>query len=106
MAASCFNSVEVYLMVQTFAEKIIRFYFNLEKPIDLPDKIKIVNPYSDNAVKKTAKKFYNKFFNDSEKRFFIFGINPGRFGGGITGINFTDPVALREHCRIENNLRE
>ncbi len=32
------------------------------------------------------------------------GINPGRFGGGLTGISFTDPVALREYCKIDNNL--
>jgi Uracil DNA glycosylase superfamily len=91
-------------MVPTFAEKAIRFYLNLEKPIDLPDKIEVVDHYSDSEVKETANKFYKKFFNDNEKRFFIFGINPGRFGGGITGINFTDPVALREHCGIENSF--
>ena len=34
----------------------------------------------------------------------MIGINPGRFGGGLTGIAFTDPVALRENCGIENNL--
>ncbi len=33
----------------------------------------------------------------------IIGINPGRFGGGVTGIPFTDPVRLREKCGIENN---
>ena len=29
-------------------------------------------------------------------------INPGRFGGGITGIPFTDPVRLKNICGIEN----
>ena len=30
------------------------------------------------------------------------GINPGRFGAGITGITFTDPVRLEDICGIRN----
>lgn len=33
----------------------------------------------------------------------IIGINPGRFGGGITGIPFTDPIKLEE-LGIHNSL--
>lgn len=91
-------------MNETFGRRAVNFYLNLKKPVNIPDKIEIINPYEDSKVKKTAKKFYDKFFNDNEKRVFIFGINPGRFGGGITGINFTDPVALREFCGIDTNL--
>ncbi|MGA9294376.1 MAG: uracil-DNA glycosylase family protein [Ignavibacteriaceae bacterium] len=91
-------------MDKTFGRRAANFYINLKKPFNIPDNIEIINPYEDNNVKKTVKKFYKKFFNDNEKRLFIFGINPGRFGGGITGINFTDPVALREYCGIDNNL--
>ncbi|HVO74590.1 MAG TPA: uracil-DNA glycosylase family protein, partial [Ignavibacteriaceae bacterium] len=69
-----------------------------------PEKIRIFNPYEKEEVKRIVKNFYKKFFNDSNKRIFIFGINPGRFGGGLTGISFTDPVALKEYCGIENNL--
>ena len=36
----------------------------------------------------------------------IFGINPGRFGGGITGIPFTDPVRLQEACGIDNPFKK
>jgi hypothetical protein len=32
----------------------------------------------------------------------LLGINPGRYGAGITGINFTAPKQLREYCKIEN----
>jgi len=34
------------------------------------------------------------------------GINPGRFGGGITGIPFTDPMRLQNICGIENNFKK
>ena len=36
----------------------------------------------------------------------IIGINPGRFGGGITGVPFTDPIRLQEDCRIENEWQK
>ena len=34
----------------------------------------------------------------------IIGINPGRFGGGVTGIPFTDPIRLEKSCGIANSL--
>jgi hypothetical protein len=55
-------------------------------------------------VKRITAEFFTRFFNDSNQRTFILGINPGRFGGGITGIPFTDPIALEEYCGIKNNL--
>lgn len=32
----------------------------------------------------------------------MLGINPGRFGAGITGINFTGPRQLKENCGIDH----
>ncbi len=34
------------------------------------------------------------------------GINPGRLGGGLTGIPFTDPLRLAEDCGIGNQLEK
>lgn len=34
----------------------------------------------------------------------MLGINPGRFGAGITGINFTAPRQLKMNCGIEHEL--
>ncbi len=39
-------------------------------------------------------------------RYLILGINPGRFGGGITGIPFTDPIRLQNICGIENDFQK
>lgn len=36
----------------------------------------------------------------------IFGINPGRFGGGVTGIPFTDPIRLEKDCGIPNSWQK
>ena len=50
---------------------------------------------------KTIEAFFYKFYSDSNPRRMIFGINPGRFGAGTTGINFTAPKQLQEFCGIE-----
>ena len=83
--------------------KIIEFYNNLEKGSS-PKNINILDPYSDKKVQKIYKKFYKEFFNDTRRRIIMFGINPGRFGGGITGIPFTDPYQLTEKCDIKNDF--
>ena len=49
--------------------------------------------------------FYNRYYKDDHKRIFILGINPGRFGAGITGVPFTDPVRL-EALGIENSFQK
>ena len=87
-----------------FFEKAIKYFSNLKIPNSIPREIEITNPYDTEVVKEIVRKFYSKFYNDAKDRLFIIGINPGRFGGGLTGIAFTDPVALRENCRIENKL--
>lgn len=88
----------------TFADKAIKYFSAIKAPANLPDDISIVNPYKNQEVTDCVNQFYKKYFNDNNKRIFIWGINPGRFGGGLTGISFTDPVALNEHCGINNNL--
>jgi hypothetical protein len=64
----------------------------------------MINPYNCQKVKSVVKEFFSKFYSDNNKRLFVIGINPGRFGGGLTGISFTDPVALRDRCGIKNNF--
>jgi hypothetical protein len=59
-------------------------------------------PYSDQTVMQVTSAFYRKFFGDTSQRVFLIGINPGRFGGGTTGIPFTDPVSLEKQCGITN----
>ncbi len=88
----------------TFADKAIKYFLGLQTPRGLSKDIEIMNPYHNPDVRQVVKDFYRKFFNKKKQRLFIFGINPGRFGGGLTGIAFTDPVVLKETCGIENCL--
>lgn len=88
----------------TFAERALSFFFSLDLMIPSSLHIEVMNPYRNAETMECVRKFFTKYFSDDHKRTFIFGINPGRFGGGLTGISFTDPVALREKCGIENSL--
>jgi hypothetical protein len=86
------------------SELIISFLTNLSPKFRLPEGVEIMNPFREELSLDMAKQFYNKFYDDSNKRVFIFGINPGRLGGGITGIPFTDPLKLETICGIPNTL--
>jgi len=87
--------------METFADRVIQFNNRLAFKGKLPPGIRIMNPFrEDGQVKALAAAFYQKFYNDRQKRHIILGINPGRFGGGITGIPFTDPKRLVEKCGI------
>lgn len=63
-----------------------------------------MNPYQNELTFSLCTKFYSKYYNTSKQRTIILGINPGRFGAGLTGIPFTDPVKLEQECGIKNNL--
>jgi hypothetical protein len=86
----------------TFADKVIDFNKNLEFRGRLPKGIKIMNPFKENEMAlEASSKFYKKFYNDNKPRKLILGINPGRFGAGVTGVPFTDSKRLENECRIE-----
>jgi hypothetical protein len=85
-----------------FAEKVIKFLLKLDFKGQLPEGTSIMNPYRDNReVKRVVSQFYNKFYNDTASRYLILGINPGRFGAGVTGIPFTDSKRLAEKCGLQ-----
>jgi hypothetical protein len=88
----------------SFARKAVKYFLTLNKVPPLPSLVSIMNPYTSAEVISVVNSFYNKFYSDKNNRIFIFGINPGRFGGGITGIPFTDPLALEDHCGICNDF--
>src|ERR1700743_3074171 len=91
----------------TFADKVILCNKQLDFQGSLPDGISIMNPFKEDAqVNILMEQFYRKFYDDENKRYLILGINPGRFGGGVTGIPFTDSKRLRAVCGINYEGRE
>jgi len=92
--------------MKTFADRAIHFYSNLLIKTSLPAGSEILNPYENPAVKDIVNDFFTSFFDDQEDRVILLGINPGRFGAGITGITFTDPIRLEEDCQIPNGFEK
>ena len=88
----------------TFGEKVIDFYKRLEKPAELPNNVDVLFPFESSEVMDIVEKFNQRYFNDINPRTFLIGINPGRLGGGVTGIPFTDPIRLDEILGIENDF--
>lgn len=80
------------------------FYRSLKPPEGLPEDVVVMNPYKDDKALEVTRQFYQKYYNDTQERIILFGINPGRFGGGITGVPFTDPIKMQEDCGIPNGF--
>ncbi|HZY35361.1 MAG TPA: uracil-DNA glycosylase family protein [Mucilaginibacter sp.] len=91
----------------TFADKVIQFNKQLDFDGALPDGIRIMNPFKENAqVNIIMEQFYKKYYDDNYSRHLILGINPGRFGAGVTGIPFTDSKRLKSVCKIDYKGKE
>lgn len=89
----------------TFAEHVLKFYRSLDlSKTRLPKGVEVLNPYRDSSAFDLTEKFFRKFYSDNNQRKIIIGINPGRFGGGTTGIPFTDPIRLENICGIPSGL--
>jgi hypothetical protein len=91
--------------MQSLADKLISFYQSIKPPRNLPAGIDVLFPQKEKQVKELVKSFFTKYFNDDHPRHLMLGINPGRYGAGITGINFTAPKQLKEYCGIDHHLK-
>lgn len=88
--------------MSTFAARIIAFNKSLKYHGTLAAGIRIMNPFQESSLAlAVSSEFYQKYYDDSQPRHLILGINPGRFGSGQTGISFTDPKRLVANCHID-----
>jgi hypothetical protein len=93
--------------MENFAGRILSYYRNLDFKETLPEGVRVLNPFTgDRQIRGIMEQFYGKYYSDNHPRTLILGINPGRFGGGATGIPFTDTKRLRTACGIDAPLRE
>ena len=87
-----------------FAEHILNFLFDLKLPFETSKNIEVLDAHQRKDVQDVCRSFYKKYYSHNRKRHVLLGINPGRFGGGITGSPFTDPVRLEKACGIKNDF--
>ncbi|MBC7887382.1 MAG: DUF4918 family protein [Ferruginibacter sp.] len=93
--------------MKTFADKVIAFNKVVGFAGNLPKGISMMNPFKENEnILPLSSSFYKKYYNDTRSRHLILGINPGRFGGGVTGIPFTDTKRLTEKCHLQYRGKE
>ncbi|MCX8533853.1 SMUG2 DNA glycosylase family protein [Chryseobacterium luquanense] len=89
-------------MNKTFADQVVAFNQNLKYDGNLPSDFQVLNPYLDNPETMIVmEKFYHKYYNDSNQRKFLIGINPSRHGAGVTGVPFTDTKRMESVCGIK-----
>lgn len=86
----------------TWADRILDFHFGLQPSGHLPEDVEWLYPYEDAETRRCMEVFYRRYYDDRNPRLMILGINPGRFGAGVTGVPFTDPIRLDSECGIEN----
>lgn len=91
--------------MHSMADKLAAFYGSIQPPMNLPKGIEILFPQKDKQVRELVTQFFNKYFTDHKQRSLMLGINPGRFGAGITGVNFTAPKQLKEACGIDHHFK-
>ena len=90
----------------SFSRRVIAFHRELQPDWVLPPGIELLFPYGEPATMEALVAFYEKFYGDDRPRIGIFGINPGRFGAGVTGVPFTDPIRLETEAGIANGFRK
>jgi len=91
--------------MQLISTELVQFYRSLRVGVELPKGIELLYPQADERVMQTVTGFFNKYYADQHPRQLLFGINPGRFGAGTTGINFTAPKQLTEIIGIEHGFK-
>lgn len=91
--------------METWATHLTEFYGTLQPPAKLPNGVTWLHPQQSGEVMEIATTFFEKFYNDTAPRRLLLGINPGRFGAGVTGVNFTAPKQLAHDCGIAHDLR-
>jgi len=88
-----------------WASALYQFYTHLDPLPELPAGIEWLFPQQQPEVRKVLKAFLGKYFNDDEPRRLLLGINPGRFGAGVTGVNFTAPRQLTGELQLPHSFR-
>lgn len=90
----------------SWKNNILEYHFGLKTDIALPDNAQWLFPYSEDETRRCMDSFYSKYYDDDNQRTMLLGINPGRFGAGVTGVPFTDPLKLEEECEIPNTFNK
>lgn len=85
---------------------LLSFYNSLQPLPELPEGYSWLFPQGRPEVMEVVERFLHLYYNDSNPRTLLLGINPGRFGAGVTGVNFTAPRQLQQVLGIQHPFRD
>ncbi len=91
-------------MASEFADRIATFLTSLTIDEPLAPGFEVLDPYRDPEVRKVVDRFVRMAYAGDHPRTAIWGINPGRFGAGVTGLSFTDPFVLTEVLGFDTSI--
>lgn len=89
---------------ESFAQGVVEFLTHHRRPAGLPSGIDVLDPYRDPEVVRVVGHMAQRYYVNAPDRLSVWGINPGRFGAGITGLSFTDPWAVAHQLGIPTSL--
>jgi hypothetical protein len=94
--------------MDTIAQRLQHHFTDLHGHLPpVPDGVEWLLPLQNlPETQRVFSAFLQKYYADAKPRTLILGINPGRFGAGVTNVAFTDPVRLAKDCGIENGFEK
>jgi len=90
--------------MSAFGKTVEQFLTSLTLDVKLPDGFSVLDPYRSADVQSVIHQFCAKYYTGTHPRLSVWGINPGRFGAGITGLSFTDPYALAHQLKLKTEI--
>lgn len=87
-----------------FGRSVEQFLTSLTLNVKLPNGFSVLDPYQSTDVRSVIHQFCTTYYTGSHKRLSVWGINPGRFGAGVTGLSFTDPYALTQQLGMNTEI--
>ncbi|HBB26237.1 MAG TPA: DUF4918 domain-containing protein, partial [Bacteroidetes bacterium] len=89
---------------EDFGRFVEHFLSNVTVGVELPADVQVLRPYTDPEVRRVLRLMCRKYYAGGHPRVGVWGINPGRFGAGVTGLSFTDPWAVAHDLGIPTTL--
>lgn len=89
---------------KSFGQFVETFLTTLSIDGSLPEGIEILYPYASDEVRRVVHEMCRRYYSSNGPRIGIWGINPGRFGAGLTGLAFTDPWAVENDLGIATSI--
>jgi len=98
------RKLDAFTDSDTFGSRLAAHLEHLQIPRGLPQGFDTIDAYHHDDVHEVVREFCRRYYSTPKQRLAVWGINPGRFGAGVTGLPFTDPHALQHQLGIASQI--